>query len=270
VTKILVTGATGNIGRMVVDQLLAAGADDVRALTVDPVKAALPGGVEVARGFLGRPSTLPAAYADVDVLYLAPHLPTVTEACRLAAEAGIGRIVDLAGPKGAHWQAVEDAVEACGVPFTHLEPGEFMANAALWARQIRAGDVVLDTCGDATNAPIAQEDVAAVAARVLLADGHLGRSYELTGPEALSRRQKVALIGQALGRDLRYVDLPREEAIEELSKDMGSHAAWYIDGQQTLVEHPQQAVPTVAELTGRPAETFLSWARRNVALFQNP
>jgi uncharacterized protein YbjT (DUF2867 family) len=268
VTKVLVTGATGNIGRMVVDELLAAGADDVRALTVDPVRAALPDGVEVARGFLGRPSTLPAAYAGVDVLYLAPHLPTVAEACRLAAAAGIGRIVDLAGPKGAHWQAVEDAVEACGVPFTHLEPGEFMANATLWARQIRAGDVVLDTCGDAANAPIAQEDVAAVAARVLLEEGHEGRSYELTGPEALSRRQKVALIGQALGRDLRYVDLPREEAIEELSKDMGEHAAWYVDGQATLVQHPQRPVATVAELTGRPATTFLEWAVRNADLFR--
>jgi len=268
VTKVLVTGATGNIGRMVVDELLTAGADDVRALTVDPVKAALPDGVEVARGFLGRPSTLPAAYAGVDVLYLAPHLPTVTEACRLAAEAGIGRIVDLAGPKGEHWQAVEDAVEACGVPFTHLEPGEFMANATLWARQIRAGDVVLDTCGDATNAPIAQEDVAAVAARVLLSEGHEGRSYELTGPEALSRRRKVELLGEALGRDLRYVDLPRDEAVEELAKDMGEHAGWYVDGLATLIQYPQRAVPTVAELTGRPATTFLEWARRNADLFQ--
>ena len=87
--KVLVTGATGNIGRMVVDELLALGADDVRALTVDPDRAALPPGVSVVRGFLGRPSTLPEAYAGVDVLYLAPHLPTVVEACRMAADAGI-------------------------------------------------------------------------------------------------------------------------------------------------------------------------------------
>lgn len=267
--KILVTGATGNIGRMVVDELVALGADDVRALTVDPVKAALPPGVEVARGFLGRPSTLPAAYAGVDVLYLAPHLPTVVEACRLAAEAGVGRIVDLAGPKGAHWQAIEDAVEACGVPFTHLEPGEFMGNAEIWARQIRAGDEVRDAYGNAANAPIAQEDVAAVAARVLLGEGHDGRSYELTGPSSLTRREKVALIGETLGRELRYVELPREEAIEELAKDMGDHAAWYLDGQETLVAHPQRAVSTVAELTGRPATTFLEWARRHADLFES-
>ena len=268
--KILVTGATGNIGRMVVDELLALGADDVRALTVDPDRAALPAGVEVVRGFLGRPATLPAAYANVDVLYLAPHLPTVAEACRLAAEAGIARIVDLAGPKGGLWQPIEDAVEACGVPHTHLEPGEFMSNATLWARQIKTGDVVRDTCPHAVNAPIAQEDVAAVAARVLLDDGHAGRSYELSGPEALSRRRKVELIGQTLGRELRYVELPRDEAIAELAKDMGAHAAWYVDGQQALLEHPQPAVPTVATLTARPATTFLEWVRTHRNLFEDP
>lgn len=268
-TKILVTGATGNIGRMVVDELLALGVPDVRALTVDPVKAALPDGVEVARGFLGRPESLPAAYEGVDVLYLAPHLPTVTEACRLAVEAGIRRIVDLAGPKGGPWQAMEDAVEACGIAFTHLEPGEFMANATLWARQIRCGDEVRDTCADAINAPIAMEDVAAVAAVVLLADDHEGRSLELTGPEALSRREKVSLIGQALGRELRYVELPRDEAIAEFALDMGEHAGWYVDGQQMLVDHPQAAVPTVAELTGRPATTFVDWVRAHADLFHD-
>jgi uncharacterized protein YbjT (DUF2867 family) len=267
--KILVTGATTNIGRMVVDELLALGADDVRALTVDPVRAALPERVEVARGFLGRPSTLSAAYAGVDVLYLAPYLPTVTEACRLAAAAGIGRIVDLAGPKGAHWQAVEDAVEECGLPFTHLEPGEFMANSAIWSRQIRAGDEVRDVHGDAANAPITQEDIAAVAARALLDDSLAGRSLELTGPETLSRRRRVELIGEALGRELRYVELPRDEAIAELTKDMGEHAAWYVDGQAMLVDHPQATTATVPEIAGRPATTFLEWARRNADLFED-
>jgi len=266
--RILVTGATGNIGRMVVDELLALGADDVRALTVDPARAALPAGVDVVRGFVGRPATLPAAYAGVDVLYLAPHPPTVTEACRLAAEAGVRRIVDLAGAKGGYWQMIEDAVEATGVPFTHLEPGEFMANSAVWAPQIRAGDVVRDTGGDVVNAPVAQEDVAAVAARVLLDDGHAGRSYELTGPEALSRRAMVERIGRALGRDLRYAEVSRDEAIAEFAAVMGDGAAWYVDGLDTLAKHPQQAVPTVAEIVGRPATTYLEWARRHVDLFR--
>ena len=238
------TGATGNIGRMVVDELLARGADDVRALTVDPDRATLPPGV--------------------DVMYLAPHLPTVHEACRRAADAGVGRIVDLAGAKGGEWQGIEDGVEASGVPFTHLEPGEFMANADLWGPQIKAGDVVRDTCGDAVNAPVAQEDIAAVAAQVILQDGHAGRSYELTGPEALTRREKVALIGAALGRELTYIDLPRDEAITQLADAMGEYAAWYVDGLELLRKHPQHAVPTVADLLGRPATTFREWARRHV------
>jgi uncharacterized protein YbjT (DUF2867 family) len=185
----------------------------------------------------------------------------------MAADAGVRRIVDLAGPKGAHWQAVEDAVEATGLPFTHLEPGEFMANATLWAAQIRAGDIVRDTCGDATNAAVAQEDVAAVAARALLDDGYVGRSLELTGPEALSRREKVERIGRALGRDLRYVELARDEAIAQFEPAMGADAAWYVDGLAASLGYPQRPVPTVAEVTGRPAMTYLDWATRHADLF---
>ncbi|MGK5678822.1 NAD(P)H-binding protein [Actinoplanes sp. URMC 104] len=266
--RILVTGATGNVGRMVVDELLARGANDVRALTVDPAKAALPSGVDVARGFVGRPSSLPPALEGVDVMYLAPHIPTAHETCRLAAEAGVGRIVDLSGPKGDHWQAIEDAVEASGVPFTHLEPGEFMLNATIWASQIRAGDEVRDGYADSANAAIAQEDIAAVAARVLLEDGHEGRSYELTGPESLTRREKVEAIGRALGRPLRYVELPHEEAIEQLRADMGEYAEWYVEGEAQLAAHPQPAVPTVSELLGRPAMTYEQWARKHAALFR--
>ncbi|KUL41095.1 NAD(P)H-binding protein [Actinoplanes awajinensis] len=266
--KILVTGATGNVGRMVVDELLALGAEDIRALTVDPARAGLPPGVEVVRGFLGKVETMPAALAGADVMFLAPYPPTVSEVCRLAADAGVGRIVDLAGAKGDHWQVIEDGVEASGVPFTHLEPGEFMANATLWAGQIRAGDVVRDTCGDAANAPIAQEDIAAVAARVIVEAGHAGRSYEMTGPESLTRREKVERIGRALGRRLTYVDLPRAEAIAQLEQAMGEYAEWYVDGLAALAEHPQAAVPTVAELLGRPAITFQEWAGRHADDFR--
>lgn len=266
--KILVTGATGNVGRMVVDELLARGAEDVRALTVSPARAALPAGVEVVRGFLGRVETLPAALDGVDVMYLAPHLETVFEVARLAAEAGVRRIVDLAGVKGEHWQGIEDGVVASGVPFTHLEPGEFMANADLWAAQIRAGDVVRDAYGDAANAPIAQEDIAAVAAKVLLEEGHEGRSYELTGPESLTRREKVERIGRALGRKLSYVELPHDQAVKQFELAMGEYGEWYLDGLALLARHPQRALPTVADLLGRPALSYEEWARRHADMFR--
>ena len=266
--KILVTGATGGVGRLVVDELLALGATDVRALTVNPARAGLPPQVEAVRGYLGRPATLPAALAGIDRMYLAPLVETNAEVCRLAAEAGVRRIVDLAGAKGDHWQVIEDGVERCGVPFVHLEPGEFMSNAGIWSAQIAAGDVVRDGYGDAANAPIAVEDIAAVAARCLLEDGHEGRSYELTGPESLTRRDRVRTIGAALGRELTYVDLPHDELVGQLTVAMGEYGAWYADGLRQLAEHPQAAVPTVAGLTGRPATTFAVWARDNTDLFR--
>ncbi|BCJ54634.1 nucleotide-diphosphate-sugar epimerase [Actinoplanes sp. NBRC 14428] len=266
--KILVAGATGGVGRLVVDELLALGAADVRALTVNPARAALPAGVEVVTGYLGRPASLAPALDGVDRMYLAPLIETNAQVCRMAAAAGVRRIVDLAGAKGDHWQAVEDGVEACGVPYVHLEPGEFMANATLWAAQIRAGDVVRDGYGSAANAPIDVPDIAAVAARCLVEDGHEGRAYELTGPESLTRRERVALIGAALGRRLTYVDLPHDELVRELEGPMGEYAAWYADGLRQLVQYPQRAVPTVAEVTGRPAVTYAAWARAHADLFR--
>ena len=90
----------------------------------------------------------------------------------------------------------------------------------------------------------------------------------LTGPESLTRRERVRLIGAALGRELTYVDLPRDEAIAQLALVMGEYAEWYLDGIAQLVDHPQPAVPTVTELTGRPGVTFAEWARGRVDMFR--
>jgi uncharacterized protein YbjT (DUF2867 family) len=268
--KILVTGATGNIGRLVVDELLALGATDVRALTVDPAKAALPPSVEVVRGYLGNPETLPAALAGVDRMYLAPLLTTVREATRLAAEAGVRHIVDLAGAPGSSWPPIERAVEACGVPWTHLEPGEFMTNAAIWAPQIRTGDVVRDAYPEEANPMIAPADIAAVAAR-LLVDGpaHQGRTYTLTGPQSLTRRERITQIGQVLGRGLTVEKTEHDQAVADLAPVMGSHAGWYVSGiAASAAAGPRPPTTTVADLTGRTGTTFLQWVERNAALFR--
>ncbi|GLW28928.1 SDR family oxidoreductase [Actinoplanes regularis] len=265
---ILVTGATGNVGRMVVDELLALGATSVRALTADPERAALPPGVEVVRGHFGRLATVSDALAGVERMYLAPHPPSAAAVSRLAADHGVRHIVDMSGPKGAHWQAVEDGVEASGVPFTHLEPGEFMANGLLWAPQIQAGDLVRDAYPEVVNAPIAQEDIAAVAARVLLSDGHVGKSYELTGPVALSRRRKVSEIGAGLGRTLRYVELTGDAARAHFTSAMGDYGAWYLEGLAALESSPQQATSMVFDLLGRPAMSYREWASRHADQFR--
>ena len=265
---ILVTGATGNVGRLVVDELLAQGATDVRALTVNPARAALSPHVEVVRGYLGRPETVVPALAGVDRMYLAPLLETVDEITRLAAEAGVRHIVDLAGDENTDWRPIEVAVEASGVTWTHLEAGEFMANALMWAPQIKAGDVVRDANPEAATAPIAVEDIAAVAARVLLDGGHDGKVYALTGPETLTRRERIRQIGRALGRELVYQELDREAAIAELRPTMGEYADRYVDGQALMVHHPQVVTTTVSDITGRPGTTFAWWASANADQFR--
>lgn len=274
---ILVTGATGNVGRLVVDHLVAAGAP-VRALTVDPRRAALPAGVEVVKGYIGRPETLPAALAGVDRLYLAPLPHTAPEVLRLAREAGVQYVVDLSSsnadeeaagdPSGWHYYAVERAVEASGLAWTHLRPGEFMTNTLDWAAQIRATGVVRAPHGQAATAIIDLDDIAAVAARVLLGEGHAGKKYELTGPAAVKRVDLARQIGEAIGREVRFEEQTREEALAELVPTMGEWAAWYVDGFAQLIDHPQPVSPNVELLLGRPATTFAAWAKRNAAAFR--
>ena len=155
-----------------------------------------------------------------------------------------------------------------GIAWTHLEAGEFMTNSTIWAEQIRSTGMVRDAYPAAADAPIALEDIAAVAAAVLLQDGHAGKAYELTGPETLTRAELVRIIGRALGRDIPFVELTREHAVGQLSEVIGEHAAWYLDRMAQLIDHPQRAVPAVEELTGRPGATFAEWAVKHADSFR--
>jgi uncharacterized protein YbjT (DUF2867 family) len=265
---ILVTGATGNIGRLVVDELLAAGATRVRALTNHPERAALPPQVEVARGYIGRVETLPAAFEGVEKVYLAPLESTVREVVALAAEAGVRHIVDVSGGKDTWWAPVAHAVEQSGVPWTHLGPGEFMDNMLMWAEQIRTTGEVRDAHPTAANAPIDLRDIAAVAATALLQEGHVGKEYVLTGPESLTRAEMVRRIGVALGREVPFVELSPDEAAAALEPSMGEYARWYVDNVGQLVEHPQPVDPTFEQVMGRRGTTFGQWAARNVEQFR--
>ncbi|ACQ80929.1 NmrA family protein [Beutenbergia cavernae DSM 12333] len=264
---ILVTGATGTVGRLVVDALLDRGATDVRALTIDPVRAALPAGVDVAIGSVLRPETLRGAFDGVRSFYLAPHPPTTAAVMAVAVSAGVERVVDLAGAEGTGWETIEPPVEESGLGWTHLEPGEFMENATIWAEQIRERREVRDAFPSAANAPIAMADVADAAAACLLDETHAGRRYTLTGPETLTSVEKVRVLGDAIGAPVTFVEVPRADAIAQLEASMGEYAEWYVDGYAALVEHPQAAVPALSEVLGRPATTFAQWARANAAAF---
>ena len=277
--KVLVTGATGNVGRLVVDQLLGTGVQ-IRALTNNPTKANLPEGVEVAEGFIGKPESVKCALQGIDRLYLAPYPKTAQAVVDLAVQAGVTRIVDLsssgadgeanADPASWWFYAVERAVESApGLEWTHLRPGEFMLNALAWADSIRAEGVVRAAYGAAAYAPLDLQDIAAVAAKLLLEDGHHGRKYAMTGPKSLSKIEKVRIIGEVLGREIRFVEISHAEArAEMLALGYGEAADWLLDGDARMIGHPQPVLSTVPDLLGRPARTFAQWVRDHADAFR--
>jgi uncharacterized protein YbjT (DUF2867 family) len=265
---ILVTGATGNIGRRTVDHLIDLGANDIRALTKNPAKANLPDGVRAVTGYLGDPESLPAAFEGVERMYLAPLPATLDVTLELAKKAGVQYVVALSGE--AHWQEHADAVAASGLVNTQLGPGEFLENFAIWAAQIKATRTVREPYPTAVESPISMDDIARVAAALLVKpeQQHFGQMYPLTGPDALTRAEIAEQIGVGIGVDVTYQQCDRAEAEAALAQAMGSHAAWYLDQIEDAVNHPQQANTLVAELTGTPAQSVAQWAAQNAALFR--
>lgn len=264
---ILVTGATGNIGRLVVDHLIDLGANDIRALTKNPAKAALPDGVEAVTGYLGDPETLQAVFDGVDRMYLAPLPSTLDVTLDLAKQANIDYLVALSGV--GYWQAHADAISASGLANTQLGPGEFLENLALWADQIKTTRTVRDPYPNAVEALISMDDIARVAAALLMDPGqsHHGRTYEITGPESLPRAQIAEQIGVGIGVDVAFEMCSRDEAIHALQPAMGAEAAWYLDTVEIAVDAPQQANQLVAEITGTAAESVAQWAARHAEIF---
>ncbi|HEU5108113.1 MAG TPA: NAD(P)H-binding protein, partial [Micromonosporaceae bacterium] len=194
---ILVTGATGNVGRNVVEGLVRAGAK-VRALTRTPDRFRFPDEVEVVGGDLAAPETVRPALAGVEALYLFPlayltpqirsfeDVITTEAIVGLAAAAGVGRVVML-GSSDPDFLGLERVVEESGMAWTILRPGEFAVNKLdQWGPSIRSGDVVRTAYADAWGTPIHEADIADVAVAALLEDGHAGAHYELTGPAALT------------------------------------------------------------------------------------
>jgi uncharacterized protein YbjT (DUF2867 family) len=286
--KILVTGATGNVGRHVVAQLVQAGAG-VRALTRNPATAGLPAGVEVVQGDLAEPATLAPALEGIDRMFLFPVEETAREVIALAKRAGVRRIVDLSAASvtvGLHTNPVEQAVEESGLEWTHVRPGGFMTNMLqIWAPSIRAERVVRYPFGDEPMNIIHEADIAAVATAALLEDGHNGAVYTLTGPETITVREQVRAIGAALGEEVRYEEVTREEA-RRLLKAQGGFAAesadlmlGFIDyggeeptGAEGYSDQDWSALmktwPDVERVTGRPPRSFAEWARDHVEDFR--
>lgn len=270
---ILVTGATGNVGRHVVDQLVRAG-QRVRALTRNPSNAKLPEGVEVVYGDLTAPETLAPALYGVTGMHLmtsnsgdSAQLQTGSEIVELAVKAGVQRVTVLwSGEKG----LVEQAVEASELEWTHLQPVEFMSNALTWAESIRTENVVRDPFLDSLSAMIHEADIGSVSAAALINAGHAGKTYTLTGPEVLTVSDKVRTIGAAIGRDIRLIELTKDQALDRMRK-LGVHEDVMEFVFEWHANPPKEAytvVSTVEQVTGRPPRTFAQWVEEHVQHFR--
>jgi uncharacterized protein YbjT (DUF2867 family) len=268
---VLVTGATGRVGREVIAQLLDAGVP-VRALTRRPETAELPSAVELVAGDFTVPESLDAGLQGVGSVFLLWTAPPATAPAvieRLASHAR--RVVFLSSPHqtphpffqqpnpmAAFHANVERLVADTGVESTIIRPGMFASNTRFWwASQIQAGDVVRWPYGAAETAPVDERDIAAVAARALYEDGHAGGDYVLTGPESLSQADQVSLIGDALGRRLRFEELSPDEFRRQMPAPVADMllAAWH-----AALGRPAFVTSTVEEILGSPARTFRQWA----------
>ncbi|MEW1777140.1 SDR family NAD(P)-dependent oxidoreductase [Streptomyces sp. NPDC086777] len=273
---ILVTGATGTIGRDVVRQLAERGAK-VRALTRDPARATVPAGVEVVRGDHTDPASLEAALAGATAAFLLrPAGPDAGQDAALVAaarDAGVARLVKLSaittgdagsGPAAQWHVAGERAVRESGLAWTVLRPSSFASNTLTWSQALRAGEPVPNMTGDGASGVIDPRDIAEVAVRALLDAGHSGRTYTLTGPEAVTVPGQAAVLAEVLGRPVPTRDLSPDETRDFL------RTAWGMAGTQAegvltglaFVRSGGNAVVTedVREVLGRPARTYREWA----------
>lgn len=279
---IVVTGATGNVGRLVVDNLAAAG----HAVTA------------VSRGSSGplpsRPGVTPALADLADVASITDALAGASALFVLvsgagghvdgqallaaASRAGVRRVVlqssqAVATRPGsiayAPLAALEDAVRNSGLAWTVLRPGGFATNAFAWIQTIKEKHAVFAPFVDIALPAVDPADIAEVAAAALTDPAHAGATYTLTGPAATTPRQRVAALGEALGHPLQLVQLSPEQAHSKLSEQMPEsvvESTLEILGQPTAEE--QRISPDVEAVLRRPGSTFASWARRNVGAFR--
>ena len=273
--RILVSGATGVVGRQLVDQLAGTGVD-VRALTRHPETAGLPAGVQVVGGDLERVDDLWPALDDVDRLYLLAAGGSPEQVVDLAKRAGVRRVVVLSSatagiegdPGGATHREMELAVEASGLDWTHVRPGVFAANLLDWAEPICAEGMVRQPYPGARQAPVHEADIAAVAAAALLSDEHVGAIYPLTGPESLTKPEQAAAIGAGIGRDVRFEETTPDQWRGEVSAYLPEYAIeWLLSLWAAAAQSPEKVLATVETVTGRPARSLALWAQDHAKAF---
>lgn len=278
---ILVTGATGVVGREVAGQLAAAG--PVRILARRPERLTVRGeGVEVVEGEYADRAALDRALRGVASVFLVTNSPAEPDDERVAAAAaaaGVGHLVKLSmmavEEPGADdfitrlQRGNEQAIRDSGVPWTFVRPRTFMSNTLSWARGIRSAGVVRALYGDAPVACVDPRDVASVAVAVLTGTGHEGKAYAVSGPEAITAREQTAQLARVLGRPLRFEELDVAAARTALlAKYPQPVAEAFLESAERQRAGAKAAVlPTIEELTGRPARPYRVWSAEHAAAF---
>lgn len=272
----LVTGATGQVGRLVVQGLLSAGAR-VRASSRRPAAAASSTQLEHVQADLNVPDSLPAALRGVRRAFLYVQPGGIAGFIQAAKLAGVEHVVLLSSASvdepgladnaiGQMHAAVEAPLMASGLSWTFLRPGAFASNALRWAPALRAGLLLLPY-PEAHGTPIHEHDIADVAVRALLEPGHRERAYTLSGPESLTQRQQAEILARVVGRPLRIERISPEEW-SKLDAGLPPHVQRSLLGYWSHYDgRPIPVVETVQQLTGHAPRTFEAWAREHVAAF---
>jgi uncharacterized protein YbjT (DUF2867 family) len=273
--RFLVAGATGHVGPELISILLDRG-HSVRAVVRDASRFLVPD-VETFTGDLNDAATLRVALTGVDGVFL---LSGYDDAgfVREMRSAGVSRVAllsssaaptgDLSNAVAAYHIRSERALQDSGIPATLLRPNSFMSNALRWLPQVRSGSTIREAFADVAIATNDPRDIAAVAAVGLLADAPETRAYRITGPEALRPADRVAILSEVLGRELRFEPLSDEEARRQMSASMPpEYVDAFFDFFAGGAIDETTVLPTVAEVTGRPPRTFREWAQEHAGEF---
>ncbi|MFH8837145.1 NAD(P)H-binding protein [Streptomyces sp. NPDC017868] len=275
---ILVTGATGNIGSALLEELHARGAGPLRGLTRNTARALFPEGVEAVEGDFAKPASLKPALEGVRSLFLVSRLGPDADVLEAARHAGVEHVVLVSsitvqthphlGPAGENL-AVEQLLKESGMAWTILRPTQFASNALMWAASIRGGETVRAPYADTALPTVHPADIASGARVALTEPGHQGRTYALTGPEPVTARQQVEAIAAALGRELPFAGISRQEAHAQMTAVFGAEAAdAVLDVTGGDVNDELLMVrDTVSRVTGTPARPFRQWASENAHAF---
>ena len=282
---ILITGATGKVGKEVIKQLTQ-NKQPTRAFVRNRTQAreiALPG-VEFVEGDFAKPKTFARALEGVETLFLST--PSSAEAeewqCDFvdaALKSKVKRIVKLSqlganekapGRFQRHHGAVEQYITKSKIPYTFLRPNLFMQGLLNFRPTIASQGVFFAPVSQARISVVDVRDVGEVAAKTLSEPNHEGRAYELTGPESLTHAEMAEQLSQAVGKPIKYVEVSPEVMKEALVKN--GMPGWQADGVVEDYEHYQkgeaeQVSSAVRDITGYEATYFAQFALDNSARF---